>query len=318
MSPYHRRVGITRLEQARGHEFELGHLRGRWTFLSEPAGSVGVGLRRIELPAGGWSTPAHEHGSAEEIFYVLGGSGLVWEDGRTTRIAAGDCIVHLPRRGPHTLRADKGLDVLAFGPRLRDEAARFPRLDLSLLAGGAVESVPSSVDGAPIQFVREAALGPPELAEPDETRPANVVNLSDTVADVRDGRIVRRTRRNLGRAAGSVTCGVQHVEVAPGGESSPSHCHSVEEEIFVILGGGGSLVLDNEEIPVTPGHVVGRPPATRVAHMFRAGEAGLEYLAFGTRSPADLCFYPRSNKIAFSGIGVVARIERLDYWDGED
>ena len=96
------------------------------------------------------------------------------------------------------------------------------------------------VEGTPIQFVREAELGPPELPEPGP-RPANIVNLSDTVADVRDGRLVRRTRRNLGRAAGSVTCGVQHVEVAPGGESSPAHCHSVEEEIFVILGGDGSL-----------------------------------------------------------------------------
>ena len=52
-----------------------------------------------------------------------------------------------------------------------------------------------------------------------------------------------RTRRNLGRAAGSVTTGIQHVEVAPGKESAPAHCHSLEEEIFVILGGDGVLVL---------------------------------------------------------------------------
>jgi len=311
-------VGIARLEEARKYEFELGHLRGAWTFLSEAAGCVGVGLRRIELPAGGWSTPAHEHGSAEEIFYVCSGRGVSWQDGRTTMIAGGDCIVYHPRSGPHTLHAVEALDVLAFGPRVRDEAARFPRLGLSLVGSGAVETVSSSVDGAPIQFVREAELGPPELPEPGESRPANVVNLSETVTDVRDGRRVRRTRRNLGRAAGSKTCGVQHVEVAPGCESAPAHCHSVEEEIFVMLGGAGSLVLGDEEIPITPGDVVGRPPATGVSHMFRAGESGLEYLAFGTRDPSDLCFYPRSNKIAFRGIGVVARIERLDYWDGED
>jgi uncharacterized cupin superfamily protein len=312
-------VGITRLEDANRHEFELGHLRGAWTFLSEAAGSVGVGLRRIELPAGGWSTPAHEHGAAEEIFYVLAGSGLSWQDGRTTRIAAGDCIVYLPRSGPHTLHAVEALDVLAFGPRVRDEAARFPRLGLSLVGSGAVETVPSTIERTPIQFVREAELGPPDLPEPGP-RPANVINLSETVADVRDGRRVRRTRRNLGRAAGSKTCGVQHVEVAPGGESAPAHCHSAEEEIFVILSGAGVLVLGEAdgEIPIAPGHVVARPPATRIAHMFRAGEGGLEYLAFGTREAADLCFYPRSNKIAFGGIGVVARIERLDYWDGED
>jgi hypothetical protein len=31
-----------------------------------------------------------------------------------------------------------------------------------------------------------------------------------------------------------------------------------------------------------------------------------------------MCFYPRSGKISFRGLGVVGRIERLDYWDGED
>jgi len=31
-----------------------------------------------------------------------------------------------------------------------------------------------------------------------------------------------------------------------------------------------------------------------------------------------ICHYPRSNEIAFGGVGVTARLERLDYWDGED
>jgi uncharacterized cupin superfamily protein len=55
-----------------------------------------------------------------------------------------------------------------------------------------------------------------------------------------------------------------------------------------------------------------------VSHVFRAGAAGLTYLAYGMRHPADVCYYPRSGKIAFRGVGVIARIERLDYWDGED
>jgi hypothetical protein len=45
------------------------------------------------------------------------------------------------------------------------------------------------------------------------------------------------------------------------------------------------------EHPVRRGHVVGRPPATRVAHGFRAGREGLTYLAYGTREPNDICFY---------------------------
>ena len=64
--------------------------------------------------------------------------------------------------------------------------------------------------------------------------------------------------------------------------------------------------------------MISRPPGTGVAHMFRAGDRGLTYLAYGTRDPGDVCYYPRSNKIAFRGVGVIARLEQLDYWDGED
>ena len=46
-------------------------------------------------------------------------------------------------------------------------------------------------------------------------------------------------------------------------------------------------------------------------------EARLTHLAYGTHEPSDLCFYPRSNKLAFSGVGVIVRVEPLDYWDGE-
>ena len=40
-------------------------------------------------------------------------------------------------------------------------------------------------------------------------------------------------------------------------------------------------------------------------------------LVYGTREPNDICYYPRSNKIAWRGVGVLGRIENLDYWDGE-
>jgi hypothetical protein len=40
---------------------------------------------------------------------------------------------------------------------------------------------------------------------------------------------------------------------------------------------------------------------------------------YGTREPNDLCYYPRSNKVLFGGLGLVARLgEPLEYWDGEE
>jgi uncharacterized cupin superfamily protein len=311
-------VGLTHFEEAPHRHQELGHLRGTWTFLGDVAGSVDVGVRRLQIPPGGWSTPAHEHGREEEIFYVLSGRGLSWQAGRTSEVGPGDCIVYLAGGGAHTLNALEQLDVLAFGRREYDESIGFPRLGMSLVGNRAVDTVEASIDGAPIQFVRESQLGPPELPAETGPRPPTVVNLDDVAPEPIQRTRVVRTRRNLGRAAGSVSTGLQHVEVAAGKESSAQHCHSLEEEIFVVLGGSGALVLGDQQTPVRPGSVVARPAGTGVAHMFRAGDDGITFLAYGTRAKGDVCYYPRSNKIAFRGVGIIARLERLDYWDGED
>jgi uncharacterized cupin superfamily protein len=69
---------------------------------------------------------------------------------------------------------------------------------------------------------------------------------------------------------------------------------------------------------VRVGSVVARPPGTRVAHAFRAGANGMTLLAWGTREPNDICWYPRSKKMMWRGVGVIGRIETLDYWDGEE
>jgi uncharacterized cupin superfamily protein len=309
---------LTHFDDAPSREFELGHLRGRWTLLGDAAGSVTVGLRRIEIPEGGWSTPAHEHGRAEEIFYVLAGRGLSWQRGETTEIGPGDCIVYLAGQGAHTVHALEPLDVVAFGPRHSDESPRFPRLGLSLVGGRSVASDPGAVGGAPIQFVRESELGPPEIPTECGSRPATIVNLHEVDPQACDRPRVKRTKHDLGRAARSLKTGLQYVEVAAGMLAAPQHCHSLEEELFVILEGDGVLLLGDQETEVRPGHVVSRPAGTGVAHTFRAGQRGLTYLAYGTREPGDICYYPHSSKLAFRGLGVVTRVQRLDYWDGED
>ena len=311
-------MGIAHFDEAPAHEFELGHICGRWTAVGAAAGCEKVGVRRIQLPAGGWSTPAHEHGREEEIFYVLAGRGLSWQAGEVAEVGPGDCIVYLPNAGAHTLHAVEPLDVLAFGERADDESVGFPRLGMSYVGRRMVETIPGRTDGVPTQHLRESELGAPPLPETPGPRPPTIVNVNDVEAVTVERPRVARTRRNLGRAAGSISTGIQHVDVTPGMESSPPHCHSLEEEIFVILGGDGVVVLGDGETLVRPGHVIARPAGTGVAHVFRAGAGGLTYLAYGMRHPADVCYYPRSNKVALRGVGIVARLERLDYWDGED
>jgi uncharacterized cupin superfamily protein len=43
----------------------------------------------------------------------------------------------------------------------------------------------------------------------------------------------------------------------------------------------------------------------------------MTFLAYGTREPNDICYYPRSNKLYFRGVGLTGRLESLSYDDGE-
>ena len=279
-----------------------------WIDLGRAAGSVDVGVQLIRIEPGKRSTPAHVHGAEEEIFYVLSGSGLLWQSGKTCRVAPGDCIVHLPVRGTHTLRAGAdGMEVLAFGTRVLLELCYLPRAEHSW-AGPTVLPSPPPQDLFPLD---DAVPFP--FPEPGE-RPPNVVAGGDVEPMVDHG----RERRDLGTAAGSRRTGIKHITVEPGRLACVPHCHSADAEVFVVLEGDGTLELGDERLAVRPGSAVARPPGTGVAHAFRAGEGGLTLLAYGTRQPNDICFYPRSGKIAFWGVGVIGRLEQLDYWEGEE
>ena len=128
--------GIAHWDAVEGARREAGHLDAEWFDLGTAAGTDTVGLQRIRIAPGAWSTPAHiEHGE-EEIFWVLAGSGLSWQDagdGPTTHaVGPGDCLVHRMMAEAHTLHAgEDGLDVLAFGQRARSGGARLPRAGLS-------------------------------------------------------------------------------------------------------------------------------------------------------------------------------------------
>ncbi|MEO5577301.1 MAG: cupin domain-containing protein [Gaiellaceae bacterium] len=295
---------------------EAGHIAGLWTDLGSAAGAKTVGVNRIRIDPGMWSTPFHRQTGEEEIFYVLGGSGICLLDGGAFEVRAGDCIVHRVFEA-HSLRAgEDGLDVLAFGERGRTEAAHLPRAGVSWLGGSWVEA---GVGAHP--WEREAAAGEPEVPEVGG-RPDSVVHVDDGVGDHGGG------WRRLARRAGAERTGLNWRRLPAGGEGAPPHCHSADEEIFVVLAGEGALGLypgpqlvrdggGDEEHSIRAGNVISRPAGTGIAHGLRAGASGLTFLAYGTSRPDDICYYPRSNKLNFRGLGLIARLEDLDYDDGE-
>ncbi|MFZ1155364.1 MAG: cupin domain-containing protein [Solirubrobacteraceae bacterium] len=299
---------IANVHESRSRELAIGHIKGVWRDLGRAAGSRTVGLQRIDIAAGCFSTPAHDHGADEEIFFVLNGEGLLWQDGETFEVQADDCIVHRPKRGPHTLRGGSdGLDVLVFGQRRDASLTALPR-------AGIAWSFPRWIElgESDHPFAREAAAGAPECPQPTPERPRNLVALADVPA-IFDGRA-----RQAGKAAGALATGLNHVKLAAGGQGAPAHCHSQEEELFVVLDGSGVLELwadgqSPEEHDLRAGDVVSRPAGTGVAHALRAGPGGLTYLAYGTREPNDMCFYPQSGRVSLRGLGIALRSPEIDY-----
>lgn len=304
---------------------ERGHIGGDWQGLTGES-SAWAGVQRIRIDPDHWSTPLHVEGSEEEIFYVLGGSGIsVQWDGSAEaayEVRPGDCLVHLALEHAHTLESGPdALEVLAFGERHYAANTLLPRAGVSWLGPTWV------LEGAPDDhpWKREVAVGPPVVGELAE-RPSRIVNVADVEANERAGETVDRVIRDLGRAAGSLRTGICQLEVRPGMLANPPHAHSAEEEIFVVIEGDGEMELwphprrggELEKHPVKTGSVVARPAGTGRAHTFRAGAGGMSLLAYGTRDPRDVTYYPRSGKVNIRGLGIIGRLDVLDYWDGED
>jgi uncharacterized cupin superfamily protein len=309
---------IAHWDEAAGGRAEAGHIAGEWTDLGRAAGTRTVGLKRIKVDAGKWSTPFHRQTAEEEIFFVLAGSGVCLLEGSAFDVRPGDCIVHRVRE-THALRAgDGGLEVLAFGTRGGTEVGHLPRAGVGWIGGTWTD-----VGGGSHPWEREAAVGEPDVPEVG-ARPDSVIN----VEDVDGGNDPAGSWRLLARNAGSELTGLNWGRLNAGEDGAPPHCHSADEELFVVLEGDGVLELwpspqhvrsgkDKETVGIRAGHVISRPASTGIAHTFRAGDGGLTFLAYGTRNANDVCYYPRSNKIYFRGLGLIARLEDLDYHDGE-
>jgi uncharacterized cupin superfamily protein len=300
-------------DEAPSARFDVGPMGADWDLLGNAAGCDKVGLRRIRISPGKQSTPVHAHFGEEEIFYVLRGSGWSWQESGVYEIGEGDTIFH-PHGGPaHTVVAgDDGIDVLAFGENLRHEAVRFPRIDAAWIGGMVLDFHPTH------QFQLEAErAGAVELPEQVDPRPATIVNIADVEPMVfQRGRVDARARF-LGRTLGARRTALNLAALAPGSESAQPHCHSAVEELFVVLEGGGVLLLGSDEVehPVRAGSLVSRAAGTGVAHSFRAGEDGMTMLMYSDVDPNDMCFYPRSGKVLMRGLGIVFRPEQVGFWD---
>jgi uncharacterized cupin superfamily protein len=273
--------------EVEGRFLESGPMRLTRIDLGDAIGSDRVGVALLKVQPGGRSSPVHCELAEEEIFHVLRGSGLLWQDDGggpvTDEVGPGDTIVHVAESEYHTLIAgDAGLDVLAFGQRVWATATWLPRAGVLRMAATV------DVSTGPHPWEREAAAGELELPA-SGPRPKNVVSL-DEAPTILDGAV-----RILGATGGSVRTGLNTFTQKPG-------------DPYVVLEGSGTFHVGEAAFDVHAGHAISRPPGTGIPHRFTAGPDGMTHLAYGTREPNDIVYYPEAGEVVIRGVGVTLQV----------
>ncbi len=101
----------------------------------------------------------------------------------------------------------------------------------------------------------------------------------------------------VGDNLGSQKLGYGVVLLAPGKTAWPYHFHHVNEEMFLILEGEGTLRHAGKDYPVRQGDVICSPPGPDTPHQIRnTSDQDLKYLAVSTMEAPEIAEYPDSGK----------------------
>jgi uncharacterized cupin superfamily protein len=129
---------------------------------------------------------------------------------------------------------------------------------------------------------------------------------------------------------GAKKLGYAVVKLDPGKRAWPYHSHYVNEEMFYVIQGSGTLRHADEDHPIRAGDFICSPADPNQPHqIINTSDQELTYIALGTEEPTDVFLYPDSGKYgvwhgatrdldAPDNFLVFARKETaVDYWDGE-
>jgi len=107
----------------------------------------------------------------------------------------------------------------------------------------------------------------------------NLLDVEDSMGDRAPGIELRFGRKHLD----SRDLGVSHVRYEPNLRGEMAHSHREQEEAYVIVGGSGRVLLDDEVLELRQWDVVRVAP--EVVRAFEAGPDGLDMIAVGGPKP---------------------------------
>lgn len=164
---------------------------------------------------------------------------------------------------------------------------------------------------------------------PEDLRAKLIRNFNDAVFETSDRAPLYNGVRSarLARSSAAQKLGAS-IDIVPAGKRAcPYHFHYVEEEMFIVLEGEGTLRVAGEMLSIREGDIMFIPPGPEYPHqILNTSDKPLKYLSFSINAETEICEYPDSNKyLAYSRTmgplldgGRMHRVQHdLDYWDGE-
>ena len=197
-----------------------------------PPARRAIGVNRIRIEPGRLSTPPHSHNRAEEIFFVLGGSGL---------LVAGRGGLRGPRRRhDRPARGPRGAHASRRPRRARRARLRHAPSGRVRLAAALEARCASATCGPRAASTIRGTSRPRSASSSSRSRASGrrTSSRSTTSSWTRTATRMVAEAARLGRSPGSSGRGA-----SPDAELAIPHCHSAEEEAFVVLEGDGTLEL---------------------------------------------------------------------------
>ncbi|KAG9121190.1 hypothetical protein FRC07_002959 [Ceratobasidium sp. 392] len=307
------------LEVMSGHDFAGRDARKRACLNKATGMSNRLGVYYQIIPPGYRTSSPHAHSAEDELVFCLQGRGIVWQNGWTYPFAPGDVAGWKAGTGiTHTIINDT--------KRVPGEAADKEEEDLILLVVGENKpgedrlfypfnpekhDIPGRLkwDGPTAQNHWGQHPGIARAERPNDVlpdvqtgaRPSNIICWKDQLAEVGEGEMsafATSLSQETG-LSGRLGC---NLEVAPPGtRSSDPHAHSVEDELVFVIQGEGSVWLDGQVFPVSPGDAVGFKAGTGLSHTFindsnasgdEAGQDLVTWIVGENRRAEDKVVYP--------------------------
>lgn len=126
------------------------------------------------------------------------------------------------------------------------------------------------------------------------------IHVDDVPQESWDVGQLKASRRRLGAATGAERLGVAIIEVAPGARATPPHSHADEDEVFLVLEGGGlswqsSGSKDTRTYEIGEGDVL-LHESNGDAHTLISGDEGLKVLVLAEGSRTNITYLPRTKQ----------------------